>query len=59
MDFPQFGKLIKDITTGKQLPDSVYVHESAVSAVPEKLAGLVLRIAGALKIPEDEKPLCC
>ena len=42
MEFPQYKKLVGDISTGKNLPDSIYVHESA------------LEVATALKIPEDE-----
>ena len=45
---------MKEIKTGKQLPDSVYVHESAIGLVPPVLTTLVLKIADALKIPDDQ-----
>ena len=54
MDFHQFKILVKDISTGKQLPDSVYIHESAITSVPPQLAKVILKIADALKIPDDE-----
>lgn len=54
MDFPQFKILVNEISTGKQLPDSVYVHESAITSVPTQLAKVILKIANALKIPDDD-----
>jgi DNA phosphorothioation-associated putative methyltransferase len=53
MDFPEFKDLVKRIAVGKQLPDSVYVHESALHTVPESLASLTLRVASALKVNDD------
>ncbi|MEH6626563.1 MAG: DNA phosphorothioation-associated putative methyltransferase [Motiliproteus sp.] len=54
MDYPKFKSLVKQIETGKQLPDSVYVHESAISSVPTSLANIVFKVAEALKISEDD-----
>ena len=54
MDFKNFKSLVKEISIGKQLPDSVYVHESSLNAVPETLSNVVLKIADALKIPDDD-----
>jgi DNA phosphorothioation-associated putative methyltransferase len=54
MEFKQFSKLASAISTGKQLPDSIYVHESAISAIPVSLLELILKIAKALKIPDDD-----
>lgn len=54
MDFPTFKQLVKSINHGKQLPDSVYVHESAITAVPEALAEICLKISAALKIGDDD-----
>ena len=54
MDFPQYKSLVAQISVGKKLPDSIYVHESAFSSVPELLIKRVLRIAGALKVGDDE-----
>jgi DNA phosphorothioation-associated putative methyltransferase len=53
MDFQAFQKLVKGTQIGKQLPDSVYVHESAIHLLPIKLSELILKIVDALKINDD------
>tara|TARA_R110002167_G_scaffold344363_1_gene553701 strand:+ start:39277 stop:41154 length:1878 start_codon:yes stop_codon:yes gene_type:complete len=53
MEYLQYKQLVDQITIGKKLPDSIYTHESAINSVPETLARLILRIADALKIPDD------
>ena len=42
------------MTVGKQLPDAVYVHESALTQVPEELVALALQVADSLEIPESD-----
>ena len=37
MDANDFKKYIKQIKTGKHLPDSVYLHKSAITTIPDKL----------------------
>ena len=54
MEYLQFKQLVNKITVGKKLPDSIYTHESAVDAVPEPLTKLILKIANALKIPDED-----
>ena len=54
MDFISFKQYTKEISTGKQLPDSVYVHESALGSVPTALSSVILKIADALNIPDEE-----
>jgi len=54
MDFPQYKELVQAIPIGKRLPDSIYVHESALSNLPQGLSKLALRIADALSIPDEE-----
>lgn len=54
MEYHQYKNLVDQITIGKKLPDSIYTHESAIYAVPESLSKLILRIADALKIPDDD-----
>lgn len=54
LDFQQFKVLVKLIKTGKQLPDSVYTHESALDSVPETLSTIITNVAKALKIHRDE-----
>ncbi|MCX2975723.1 DNA phosphorothioation-associated putative methyltransferase [Halieaceae bacterium IMCC8485] len=54
MDYPKFRNLVKQIDIGKELPDAIYVHESAISLVPESLTSVVLKVADALKINDDD-----
>ena len=54
MDFPNYKQLVQSIKIGKKLPDSVYVHESALQYISEALQSLTLKIADALKIQDDE-----
>ena len=53
MDFQAYKKLVSMIGGGKQLPDSVYLHESAISSAPIALVELTFKISDALKIPEE------
>jgi len=53
-DFIQFKSLVKQIKIGKQLPDSIYVHESALSLVPSTLSSVISNVAKALKIDSHE-----
>lgn len=54
MEFKDFRKLVAQISAGKHLPDAVYLHVSALSAVPTALFDSVFRIADALKIKDDD-----
>lgn len=51
MNFEKYKDFIGSVTVGKQLTDSIYVHNSAVSEIPEELALVLDKIAAALKIP--------
>ena len=53
MDYKDYKGLVAQIKIGKQLPDSVYVHNSSLSCVPAKLAAITNKIAGLLKIADD------
>lgn len=53
MDAAQFSELVKQIKIGKKLPDAIYLHESALNAIPPKLATIINAIGNALKIPAD------
>ena len=54
MDYLQYKEVIKDIKTGKQLPDATYVHDSALSTIPEPILELIQNVAKALKIKDEE-----
>jgi DNA phosphorothioation-associated putative methyltransferase len=53
MNFLEYKVLVKKLTVGKQLPDSTYIHNSALSAIPPELAAITFKVADALKIPDD------
>lgn len=50
MNFEKYRELVNLISLGKQLPDSVYLHKSAASEMPEELASVLEKIAVALKV---------
>jgi DNA phosphorothioation-associated putative methyltransferase len=54
MDFKKFKEIVSQIKVGKSLPDSIYVHVSAVSSIPQEVTSLIFKIADALKIPDDD-----
>jgi DNA phosphorothioation-associated putative methyltransferase len=54
MDFIKFKELVSQIKVGKSLPDSIYIHVSAISAIPEAVSSLLFKISDALKIPDDD-----
>ena len=54
MDFEHYRNHIKNINVGKQLPDSVYIHESAKEELPKELLSILNKIASALKIPSSD-----
>ncbi|MEW7972782.1 MAG: DNA phosphorothioation-associated putative methyltransferase [Candidatus Thiodiazotropha endolucinida] len=54
MDFDHYKNIVKNINAGKQLPDSVYIHESAKEELPKEIISILTKIASALKIsPSD------
>lgn len=54
MNFERYKALVRTISLGKQLPDSVYVHNTALSDVSEELTSVLQKIAVALKISASE-----
>jgi DNA phosphorothioation-associated putative methyltransferase len=53
MDYQEYKGLVAQIKIGKQLPDSVYVHNSSLSGVPAKLVAITIKIADLLKIVDE------
>ena len=53
MDYKEYKGLVAQIKIGKQLPDSIYVHNSSLSGIPEKLTTITIKIADLLKISDD------
>ncbi len=54
MDAALFRTLVGELTVGKKLPDAIYVHDSTMPQLPEKLRNVILAIGKALKIPREQ-----
>ena len=54
MDYKLFKQLVSTIRVGKQLPDAVYVHKSAIESMPDAISNLTLKIANVLKISSEQ-----
>lgn len=50
MNFELYKSFVKEIATGKQLPDSIYIHNSALSEIPSELGNVLEKISSVLKI---------
>ncbi len=53
MEYPEYRELTKQIPIGKNLPDSIYIHESCFGQIPEKLAVLALETIDQYKIRDN------
>jgi DNA phosphorothioation-associated putative methyltransferase len=49
MNYPTYNKLVKQVRFGKHLPESIYLHKSALGHLPEELGKFILKIGNALK----------
>jgi hypothetical protein len=54
MEFRSYKELVNLLSIGKQLPDAVYVHTSALDKVPLELAAHVARAVAALELDRKE-----
>lgn len=54
MDAALFKTLVGELTVGKKLPDAIYIHDSALPQLPDKLSNVILAIGKALKIPRGQ-----
>jgi hypothetical protein len=54
MEFRSYRQLVNSLSIGKQLPDAVYVHTSALDTVPLELAAHVARAVAALELDRKE-----
>lgn len=54
MEFHEYKDLVKQISIGKKLPDSYYVHESAIKYLPPELIELTLSLIDHFKINDDD-----
>ncbi len=53
MDFPEFKKLVLDLSVGKKLPDAVYLHKTTLETASKTLHNLTHTMAAALKIADN------
>jgi DNA phosphorothioation-associated putative methyltransferase len=44
MEFKEYKEIVKQIPVGKQLPDAVYIHESAIDTLPKQLGAHLAKI---------------
>jgi DNA phosphorothioation-associated putative methyltransferase len=54
MKFEEYKELVRAIKIGKHLPESIYLHKSALSEIDYTLSAVTIKIANALKIPDDK-----
>jgi len=53
MEFQQYKELIKKVPYGKQLPDAVYLHESALDSLPLALVKLLTSTISQLSLEDN------
>ncbi|AJR09775.1 DNA phosphorothioation-associated putative methyltransferase [Photobacterium gaetbulicola] len=53
MEANLFKKLVSEVKVGKQLPDAIYLHRDAFSALPAALNVFIPTVAKALKLDDD------
>jgi len=54
MEFREFKEFVKKIPVGKQLPDAVYIHESALDVIPEELVTHLAQAISELKLGDKD-----
>lgn len=54
MDAKLFSELISQVAIGKQLPDAIYLHRDAFSALPGHLETFIPAVAKALKLDDSQ-----
>lgn len=54
MDAAQFSQLVAQIKIGKHLPEAIYLHKDAFSALPATLAKFIHAVAKALNLPDEQ-----
>jgi hypothetical protein len=54
MEFNEYKSLVKTLPLGKKLPDSVYIHVSAISHIPTELMTITIALADKFNIDDDQ-----
>ena len=55
--FESYKQFIGKVKAGKKLPDSIYIHNSALFDIPEELVNVLEKISTALKIKNSDYTL--
>ena len=53
MEFSEYRDIIKSIKFGKKLPDSVYIHESLLTVLPQSLSKLISNTSSEFNIKNN------
>ena len=53
VDAELFNKLVSKIKVGKHLPEAIYLHKDALSALPEDLQNFIPAVAKALSLDDE------
>ncbi len=54
MEFQEYKELVRSIPVGKQLPDAVYVHDSAIDTFPPELARFIAQVIAHLDLDQKQ-----
>lgn len=54
MDARLYSQLVAQVKIGKQLPEAIYLHKDAFSALPIALTKFIPAVAKALNLPDEQ-----
>lgn len=54
MDARLYSQLVAQVKIGKQLPEAIYLHKDAFSALPTALTKFIPAVAKALNLPDEQ-----
>ena len=54
MEFREYKELVKSVKYGKQLPDAVYLHESALNLLPDTLVKFLVQVIAHLELDKQK-----
>lgn len=54
LEFREFKLLVKEIPVGKQLPDALYIHESAIDVLPKALGRHIAKAVIDLSLEDED-----
>tara|TARA_B100000446_G_C10552524_1_gene341226 strand:- start:16245 stop:18122 length:1878 start_codon:yes stop_codon:yes gene_type:complete len=54
MNFVDYRHHVASLTTGKELPEAIYIHKAAIDVAPQELKSLIVNLSENLGIPDTE-----